>query len=232
MVGLVVLTFFASGFLSSTMVDKPVVEPFETTLRHVEKKVEPIVPKTIEIPEVQRKAPAQRQQLYTRIEITPDRLVSKDSKIETLEDDAGIGAVKIDVGGAPKIVLAPIKELGTDLVSVPVTKPKEDSTFLAVEIDAEYPGGKKNWVRFLERNLRTEFLQESNLERGTYTVVVQFVVSKDGSLSDIKSVTSLGHGLESEAEKAIAASGRWKPAIQNGREVKAFRRQSISFQIL
>ncbi|HRN48332.1 MAG TPA: energy transducer TonB [Niabella sp.] len=62
-------------------------------------------------------------------------------------------------------------------------------------------------------------------------MIVQFIVDKEGDVSDVKPLTHVGHGMEQEAVRVIKNSGRWKPAIQNGREVKAYRRQPITFQI-
>ncbi|WP_409965983.1 hypothetical protein PIECOFPK_02390 [Mycovorax composti] len=52
---------------------------------------------------------------------------------------------------------------------------------------------------------------------------------KGGNVSDVKPLTSLGYGMEQEAIRVIKKSGRWKPAIQNGREVKSFRKLPVKF---
>ena len=72
---------------------------------------------------------------------------------------------------------------------------------------------------------------ENGAPAGTYTVVVQFVVDKEGNMSDVKALTSHGYGMEDEAVRVIKKGPQWKPAIQNGRNVKAYRRQPITFQI-
>jgi protein TonB len=57
------------------------------------------------------------------------------------------------------------------------------------------------------------------------------VVDKEGNVSDVKALTSHGYGMEDEAVRVIKKGPQWKPAIQNGRNVKAYRRQPITFQI-
>jgi len=57
------------------------------------------------------------------------------------------------------------------------------------------------------------------------------VVDKEGNVSDVKPLTSHGYGMEDEAVRVIKKGPQWKPAIQNGRNVKAYRRQPITFQI-
>ena len=66
---------------------------------------------------------------------------------------------------------------------------------------------------------------------GIYTVYVQFVVNKDGKVVDIKPLTSLGYGMEEEAVRVIRNSPRWIAAKQFGRNVNAYRKQPISFQV-
>ncbi len=105
---------------------------------------------------------------------------------------------------------------------------KESEVFTRVEIDAAYPG---NWRNFLERNLNGQVAVNNGAGPGTYTTIIQFIVDKDGTISNMKALSKHGYGLEEEAMRVIKASGKWKPAIQNGREVKAYRKQPITFQI-
>jgi protein TonB len=58
---------------------------------------------------------------------------------------------------------------------------------------------------------------------------VRFIVSKDGSVSDVVAETNYGYGMEQEAIRVIKKSGRWTPAIQNGRNVTAYKRQSMTW---
>uniref|UniRef100_UPI003526AB95 energy transducer TonB n=1 Tax=Salmonella enterica TaxID=28901 RepID=UPI003526AB95 len=66
---------------------------------------------------------------------------------------------------------------------------------------------------------------------GTYTVIVKFVVSKDGSLSQIECESDPGFGICQEATRVIKRTKSWTPAIQNGRNVNAYRRQPITFLV-
>jgi len=61
--------------------------------------------------------------------------------------------------------------------------------------------------------------------------VVKFVVSKDGSLSDITCENDPGFGICDEAKRVIKKTKAWTPAIQNGRNVNAYRRQPITFLV-
>lgn len=97
-----------------------------------------------------------------------------------------------------------------------------------VQIDAKCAC---NWVKFLERNLQSTVPVDNGAPVGRYKVIVQFVVDIDGTVSDIKPLTSLGYGMEEEAVRVLKKAVKWEPAIQNGRQVKAYRRQVIIFEV-
>lgn len=112
-------------------------------------------------------------------------------------------------------------------------KPVEDENkiFDKVEIEASFPGGDAKWRRFLEQNANGQVATDNGAPEGTYTTVVQFVVDKEGNISDVKALTNHGYGMEQEAVRVIKKGPKWTPAVQNGRQVKAFRKQPITFQV-
>ena len=107
----------------------------------------------------------------------------------------------------------------------------ENKIFDKVEIEASFPGGDAKWRRYLEQNANGQVATDNGAPEGTYTTVVQFVVDKEGNISDVKALTSHGYGMEDEAVRAIKKGPKWIPAVQNGRQVKAFRKQPITFQV-
>ena len=50
-------------------------------------------------------------------------------------------------------------------------------------------------------------------------------------MSDLKALTKLGYGMEEEVVRVIKLSDKWVPAMQNGRNVAAYKKQPISFII-
>ena len=100
--------------------------------------------------------------------------------------------------------------------------------FSKVEVDAKYPG---NWRNYLMKNLDPQIPIDHQAPPGNYTTITQFIVDTKGNVSDIKALTHHGYGMEEEAMRVIKLSGKWAPAIQNGKVVKAFRKQPITFQV-
>jgi periplasmic protein TonB len=134
-------------------------------------------------------------------------------------------------GGADEGNVAPPAPLG-DGGNV-VEKPKQEEgegRFMPIEKEADYPGGVQAWVRFLKQNLRAP---EAALDAvGQTRVEVQFVVDKDGNVSDVKAISGPeDNGMREEAVRVIKKSGKWVPALQNGRNVRTVKVQPVIFLI-
>jgi len=119
----------------------------------------------------------------------------------------------------------------------PPPPPVQDSNdlngkrFELVEIEASYPGETKDWLQFLMKNLNGSVATENGAPVGKYTTITQFIVDKDGKLSEFTPLTKMGYGMEQEVIRVLKLSGRWNPAVQNGKPVKAYRRQPITFAV-
>jgi periplasmic protein TonB len=108
----------------------------------------------------------------------------------------------------------------------------EDQIFQRVEKEAEFPGGQPAWRAFLESNLNGDIATKKKAPVGKYTVIVQFIVGYDGTISDIKATTNNGYGMEKEVIRVIRKCPKWTPAQQHGRKVRAYRRQPITFEVV
>jgi nicotinate-nucleotide pyrophosphorylase len=105
--------------------------------------------------------------------------------------------------------------------------------FRKVEISACFPGGESSWKKFLMRNLNTDSVWDdlpATIKLFTQTVWVQFIVCTDGTVCNVETMNVVLPSLKKEAERVIKLSGKWVPAVQNGRSVKAYRKQPITFQ--
>jgi protein TonB len=161
-------------------------------------------------------------------EVTPDEKPPEQDKL----DDTKISDFNQEGEKSGDVVAPPVESKGTGEVAAPPVKDEdEDKIFTKVERDAEFPGGDNAWRRFLEKNLNPNVPVDNGAPEGTYTVVVKFVVDKEGKVSDITAESSHGYGMEEEAMKVLRKATQWKPAEQNGRIVKAYRRQPITFVV-
>jgi len=126
----------------------------------------------------------------------------------------------------PGIKDPPPVDNGTGIVE---TRPDDQVPLSIVEIPAKFNG---DWGNFLRRNLNPQVPVDNNAAPGRYTILIKFVVDREGNVSDIKPVTNIGYGMEEEAVRVLKKAARWTPAVQNGYNVKAYHTQMITFEVL
>jgi protein TonB len=105
----------------------------------------------------------------------------------------------------------------------------KNTFFQKVEIESEFPGGAKAWLQFLNEHLK--YPKKAVRKKIEGTVLLQFIVDKDGSISDLSAVS----GDPILVEAALAAmkdSPNWRPATQNGKRVKSYKKQPIHFKLV
>jgi len=125
-----------------------------------------------------------------------------------------------------EVVKSQVKDLYLEEI-----KEDDDKVFEKVEVEASFKGGEREWRKYLERNLDPNVPVKNGCKPGEYTVVIQFIVAKDGSVSDVRALTNHGFGMEEEAMRMIKKGPDWVPAIQNGRQVNAYKKQRLTFVI-
>ena len=69
------------------------------------------------------------------------------------------------------------------------------------------------------------------MKDGMYTVQVRFLIEKDGSINDVQALNDPGFGLARAAEKVIKSGPKWEPGIQEGKVVRSYHTQPITFVI-
>jgi N-acetylmuramoyl-L-alanine amidase len=111
------------------------------------------------------------------------------------------------------------------------TSDHDNKVFDKVEIESAFEGGEAAWKKYLSTHLKAFIPVDSGAPAGNYRVTVQFIVDQEGDISEIRPLTKHGFGMEEEVIRIIKNGPKWLPAIQNGRTVKAYRKQSVTFSI-
>ncbi len=197
-------------------------------MKQEEKKPEPPPPP----PPPKQEPPKVEITKFTPPKIVKDEEVKPDEEIKEVEklEDTKIGTINQE-GAKDEGVVAPPVEKPTGVVEAPKVEEDYDKVFTVVQIAAEFPGGLPAWSKYLERNLNRDLPVENGAPPGKYTVIVSFIVSKDGSISDVAAENDPGYGTKAEAVRVIQKGPKWKPAVQNGRNVIYRHKQSITFQV-
>ena len=205
-----------------------VVADMELSKVAEEKKPEPPPPP----PPPKQEPPKVEITKFTPPKIVKDEEVKPDEEIKEVEklEDTKIGTINQE-GAKDEGIVAPPVEKGTGVVEAPKVEEDYDKVFTVVQIAAEFPGGLPAWSKYLERNLNRDLPVENGAPPGKYTVIVSFIVSKTGDISEVAAENDPGYGTKAEAIRVIQKGPKWKPAVQNGRQVIYRHKQSITFVV-
>ncbi|MCI1268104.1 MAG: energy transducer TonB [Saprospiraceae bacterium] len=106
---------------------------------------------------------------------------------------------------------------------------KEDETFNFVEQLPEFPGGPAAMTKFINDNMR--YPEEAKLHKVAGTVVIQFVVTKEGKISNVTLTRGIGYGCDEEALRVIQSMPDWKPGKYKNKEVPVNFTLPVKFKL-
>ena len=104
-----------------------------------------------------------------------------------------------------------------------------DEIFMVVEDQPEPEGGLQAFYNFVSKNM--EYPAQARRMGVEGKVFVQFVVDKDGSLTDVKAVKGIGAGCDEEAVEIVKSAPKWKPGKQRGKAVRVRMIIPITFKL-
>jgi protein TonB len=176
------------------------------------KKVDPPKPKI---------EPPRKQIAYTnQIKIDPDKtempdqnqIITADISSKTVEGTASTDTVQGNDHNA--------KETEDD------KKNNDKEEVHPTNSDAQFPGGKEAFARFLTKYLITPGELEAGEKK---TVLVRFMVDADGTISKTEVLQSDGGDYSREVIRVLSKMPKWIPAMQNGTKVPTWFTQPVSF---
>lgn len=113
----------------------------------------------------------------------------------------------------------------------PPPPPKVEPIFIPQEEKARPREGYKEFYQYISNRLRYRYPSKAYRERIQGVVLVEFMVERDGSLTQMKIIKSVGSGCDREAIKALRSTSKWRPAKQMGRVIRSKCRIPIRFKI-
>ena len=121
------------------------------------------------------------------------------------------------------------EEVVEDFVFEEAPEEEVDEVFTIVEDQPAFPGGNAAFYKFVASNMTYPAQARRMGIEGR--VFVQFVVDKDGSVTEVKAVKGIGAGCDREAERVLNSSPKWTPGKQRGRSVKVRMVLPIIFKL-
>lgn len=167
----------------------------------------------------------------SEIKIVDDKDVTEDikSQDDLKQDDRAIGQSNFDEGTDDINVVREHK----DEVIVEEKKPEppkdENKVFTAVEQMPAFPGGEAALMKWISDHIRYPSIAQENNIQGRVTV--QFVVTKTGSIGEVKVVRSKDPDLDKEAVRVVKSLPKFQPGKMNGQPVNVWYTLPINFKL-
>ncbi len=108
-------------------------------------------------------------------------------------------------------------------------KEEVDEIFTIVEEPASPKGGMPAFYKYIGDKMKYPAQARRMGIEGK--VFVEFVIGKDGSISDVKAVKGIGAGCDEEAVRVVQAAPSWSPGKQRGKSVKQRMVLPITFKL-
>lgn len=154
----------------------------------------------------------QLPKLQKVIKFVPPKVVKEEvvEEIPTIEEIKQHEVAAVEIEGPTEVVFdEPVEEV--------IVEEPEDKIFTVVEQQPEFQGGYEAMMNFIKKNMRYPASARRMGVDGT--VYVSFVVSKDGSISEVKTIRGISADCDKEAIRVVSMMPPWKPGKQNGKPV-------------
>lgn len=161
-----------------------------------------VIDEILEVPPTEQPPPPppkiQQPQI---IEVPDEEEIKEDIKVEfdvEVTEDTKVEA----------IVIAPVEEEKEDV----------DQIFLVVEETATPKGGMAAFYKFVADKMKYPAQARRMGIEGK--VFVEFVINRDGSITDVKAIKGIGAGCDEEAVRVVQSAPAWNPGKQRGKPVR------------
>ena len=145
---------------------------------------------------------------------------------EVMENEAQAGAVDITEGTNDLN-----KQVVREQIIAPEPAPEPEKTYsmAMVEQKPEFPGGDAAMYKWLGDHI--SYPAQASEEGVSGRVVVQFDISKTGTIENVKVVRGRHPALDKEAVRLVKAMPKWQPGRNNGQPVKVTYTLPITFKL-
>ena len=165
----------------------------------------------------------------TELLIAKDEEVKSEDEIKTQDElqetETAFGSTDFDKGTDDRNV---VREYKNEVI-VEEKKPEPEQVFTAVEQMPQFPGGDAALMKFLSSNINYPQVAMENGVQGR--VIVQFVVTKNGTVGEVKVIRSVDRDLDKEAIRLCKSLPKFIPGKMNGQAVNVWYTLPITFKL-
>jgi TonB family protein len=108
-------------------------------------------------------------------------------------------------------------------------KIQKKEIYTAVEQNPEFVGGQDKMYQYLGENIKYPAAAQRADVSGR--VFVKFIVEDDGTIGDVVVMKGIGFGCDEEAIRVVKSMPRWKPGVQNGKNVRVYYNMPIVYKL-
>lgn len=144
-----------------------------------------------------------------------------EEEIETSEEMNQAITTVVGTGAPAAVVTGPVGPV--------VEADDDDRIYEMVEENAQFPGGDAECYKWLSEHIKYPSICVEQGVQGR--VFVNFVVNRDGSIVDVKTVRSPDPNLTKEAERVVKLMPKWKPARQGNKTVRSRFTLPVMFRL-
>ncbi len=105
----------------------------------------------------------------------------------------------------------------------------DNEPFIVVEKMPSFPGGEVELMKFIQKNVNYPWAAKEVGQEGT--AYIQFIVEKNGKITNVKCLRDIGFGIEDEAIRVVKKMPKWEPGEQRGNKVRVKFTIPIKFQL-
>jgi len=140
--------------------------------------------------------------------------------VKTTEEPVQVAPVLKDIA----------KRVEVKYIPVEVTEKLQGTPFFeVVEQMPEYPGGMAAALEYIQKNMRYPEAAKKDGTQGRVTV--QFIVDKEGNVTEPKVIRAVDKDLDTEAIRLVGSMPKWKPGMQKGQAVAVKYTLPVMFRL-
>jgi len=167
---------------------------------------------------------------FTPPVIKKDEEVKEDNQLDLEKvEKTNITIGAFDVQGNDEVGGEVLKAKEEIAQPEPPKHEEENKVFDVVEQMPSFPGGMPALMKWLSDNMKYPPIAAENGVQGR--VIVQFVVEKDGSVTDVHVARSVDPSLDKEAVHVVKVMPKWIPGKQNGSAVRVKYTVPVLFKL-
>ena len=154
----------------------------------------------------------------------PVEVPKQTTQIQVVEDDVEVEDIEINADVDQNEVIE--EYVAPEIEEEEI---QEAEIFTIVEEMPEFPGGMNKLGEYLAKNIKyPQMARETGIQG---RVFITFVVEKDGSVTNVQVLRSLGGGCDEEAVRVVKSMPKWKPGKQRGKPVRVSYNLPVNFKL-